>query len=42
MNVGSAARALEQSLETIKLNINWVSRNEADIYTWLHDYLTRN
>lgn len=35
MNVGSASRALEQSLEIIKLNINWVSQNEEDIYTWL-------
>lgn len=39
MNVGSATRALEQSLETIKLNINWVTQNEKDIYTWLLDYL---
>ncbi|XP_064215469.1 endoplasmic reticulum aminopeptidase 1 isoform X6 [Tribolium castaneum] len=39
MNVGSATRALEQSLETIKLNINWVSQNEADIYTWLRNYV---
>ncbi|XP_031336695.1 endoplasmic reticulum aminopeptidase 1-like isoform X2 [Photinus pyralis] len=39
MNVGSATRALEQSLETIKLNINWVSQNEEDIYTWLLNYL---
>ncbi|RZC34845.1 endoplasmic reticulum aminopeptidase 1-like [Asbolus verrucosus] len=39
MNVGSASRALEQSLETIKLNINWVSQNEADIYTWLRNYV---
>lgn len=35
MNVGAANRALEQSLETIKLNINWVSTNEEVIYTWL-------
>ncbi|CAH0561852.1 unnamed protein product [Brassicogethes aeneus] len=35
MNVGSATRSLEQSLEIIKLNINWVSKNEEDIYTWL-------
>lgn len=35
MNVGSATRALEQSLETIKLNINWVNQNEEHIYTWL-------
>lgn len=39
MNVGSATRALEQSLETIKLNINWVSQNEEHIYTWLRNYV---
>ncbi|KAJ8936471.1 hypothetical protein NQ314_012334 [Rhamnusium bicolor] len=37
MNVGSATRSLEQSLEIIKLNINWVSQNEEDIYTWLRN-----
>lgn len=37
MNVGTATRALEQSLEIIKLNINWVSQNEEDIYKWLVD-----
>ncbi|KAJ8923593.1 hypothetical protein NQ315_010172 [Exocentrus adspersus] len=37
MNVGSAARSLEQSLEIIKLNINWVSQNEEEIYNWLRD-----
>ncbi|XP_017777374.1 PREDICTED: endoplasmic reticulum aminopeptidase 1-like isoform X2 [Nicrophorus vespilloides] len=41
MHVGSASRALEQSLETIKLNINWVSQNEADIYTWLRRFLNK-
>lgn len=38
MNVGAANRALEQSLETIKLNINWVSQNEEEIYNWLHKF----
>lgn len=38
MNVGSASRALDQSLETIKLNINWVSHNEEEIYTWLQKF----
>ncbi|KAG5892870.1 hypothetical protein JTB14_032594 [Gonioctena quinquepunctata] len=35
MNVGSASRALEQSLEIIQLNINWVSQNEEEVNTWL-------
>ncbi|XP_060516441.1 endoplasmic reticulum aminopeptidase 1-like isoform X3 [Cylas formicarius] len=35
MNVGAASRALEQSLEIIKLNIHWVQQNEEDIFTWL-------
>ncbi|XP_045481382.1 endoplasmic reticulum aminopeptidase 2-like isoform X3 [Harmonia axyridis] len=39
MNVGSATRALEQSIETIKLNVNWVRNNDADIYRWLRNYL---
>lgn len=39
MNVGAATRALEQSLEIIKLNINWVQQNEADINTWLTSYV---
>nr|XP_022900776.1 endoplasmic reticulum aminopeptidase 1-like isoform X2 [Onthophagus taurus] len=38
MDVGSAARALQQSLETIKLNINWVTHNGPEIYTWLKKY----
>lgn len=38
MNVGAAARELEQSLETIRLNIKWVTNNEADIYTWLRNH----
>ncbi|GJQ68130.1 hypothetical protein Trydic_g10715 [Trypoxylus dichotomus] len=40
MEVGSAQRALKQSLETIKLNINWVSQNGPEIYTWLRNYLS--
>lgn len=39
MNVGAAGRALDQSLETIKLNINWVSQNEEEIYTWLRSHV---
>ncbi|KAL1493346.1 hypothetical protein ABEB36_011418 [Hypothenemus hampei] len=35
MNVDAAARALEQSLEIIQLNINWLNKNKEDIYTWL-------
>ncbi|CAG9759897.1 unnamed protein product [Ceutorhynchus assimilis] len=35
MNVESASRALEQSLEIIQLNINWLNKNKEDIYTWL-------
>lgn len=42
MNVGAATRALEQSLEIIKLNINWVSQNEADIYAWLRHFISNN
>lgn len=38
MNVGVASRALEQSLETIKLNINWVQHNEEKIYSWLRKF----
>ncbi|XP_050314104.1 endoplasmic reticulum aminopeptidase 1-like isoform X2 [Anthonomus grandis grandis] len=35
MNIGSASRTLEQSLEIIQLNINWLSKSKEDIYTWL-------
>lgn len=35
MDVGSASRALEQSLEIIQLNINWVSQNEEEVNNWL-------
>lgn len=38
MNVGVATRALEQSLETIKLNIYWVQHNEEKIYSWLRKF----
>ncbi|XP_065165053.1 endoplasmic reticulum aminopeptidase 1-like isoform X2 [Atheta coriaria] len=41
MHVGSASRALEQSLETIKLNINWVTQNQAEIYKWLRNYVNQ-
>ncbi|XP_017303049.1 leucyl-cystinyl aminopeptidase-like, partial [Diaphorina citri] len=39
MDVGSGARSLEQSLETIELNIHWVRRNEEPIFQWLSSYL---
>ncbi|XP_056646326.1 endoplasmic reticulum aminopeptidase 1-like isoform X2 [Diorhabda sublineata] len=35
MDVGSASRALEQSLEIIQLNINWVSQNAEEVNNWL-------
>ncbi|XP_039283006.1 LOW QUALITY PROTEIN: glutamyl aminopeptidase [Nilaparvata lugens] len=41
MNVGSGVRALEQSLETIQLNIHWVRRNEEPLFQWLTKYLSR-
>lgn len=37
VDVGSGERALEQSLETIKLNIRWVANNAEDINDWLID-----
>ncbi|XP_019765505.2 endoplasmic reticulum aminopeptidase 1 isoform X4 [Dendroctonus ponderosae] len=40
MNVESASRALEQSLEIIQLNINWLNKNKEDIYTWLRKNVT--
>ncbi|XP_018327042.1 endoplasmic reticulum aminopeptidase 1 isoform X2 [Agrilus planipennis] len=39
MDVGSSIRALEQSLETIKLNIRWLLTNEENIYHWLQDHI---
>ncbi|CAH1153367.1 unnamed protein product [Phaedon cochleariae] len=39
MNVGSASRALDQSLEIIQLNINWVSQNEEEVNTWLRKHI---
>lgn len=39
MNVGSGQRALEQSLETIRLNIHWVRENDVAIHDWLKNYL---
>ncbi|XP_028128898.1 endoplasmic reticulum aminopeptidase 2-like isoform X2 [Diabrotica virgifera virgifera] len=39
MDVGSASRALEQSLEIIQLNINWVSQNEEEVNNWLRKNL---
>ncbi|XP_067012904.2 endoplasmic reticulum aminopeptidase 1 isoform X2 [Anabrus simplex] len=41
MNVGSGSRSLMQSLETIRLNIHWVQRNEDAIFSWLSNYLDR-
>ncbi|KAF6199080.1 hypothetical protein GE061_007105, partial [Apolygus lucorum] len=39
IDVGSGSRSLDQSLETIKLNIHWVRRNELPLYDWLTKYL---
>jgi hypothetical protein len=41
MNVGSGNRALKQSLETVRLNIHWVQKNEDVINSWLNEYLGR-
>ncbi|XP_046689288.1 LOW QUALITY PROTEIN: endoplasmic reticulum aminopeptidase 2-like [Homalodisca vitripennis] len=41
LNVGSGSRSLEQSLETIQLNIHWVRRNEEPLFQWLTGYLER-
>ena len=40
-DVGSGTRSLEQSLETMKLNINWVKQNEEALLQWLMNYLER-
>uniref|UniRef100_A0A0C9RJ03 Anpep protein n=1 Tax=Fopius arisanus TaxID=64838 RepID=A0A0C9RJ03_9HYME len=37
MDVGSGERTLEQSLETIKMNVRWVSNNADDVDEWLID-----
>ncbi|XP_024085404.1 endoplasmic reticulum aminopeptidase 1-like isoform X2 [Cimex lectularius] len=39
IDVGSGSRALDQCLETIKLNIHWVRRNEQILDDWLIKYL---
>lgn len=39
MDMGSGQRALEQSLETIMLNIHWVKHNDEPIFSWLKNYL---
>lgn len=39
VEVGSGQRALEQTLETIKLNIHWVKENAETIDQWLLGYL---
>jgi len=38
-DVGSGTRALNQSLETIRLNINWVQNTEDDIEKWLRSHV---
>ncbi|CAH1964992.1 unnamed protein product [Acanthoscelides obtectus] len=35
MDVGLSTRTLDQSLEIIKLNINWIKQNEEEVNTWL-------
>ncbi|XP_073998601.1 endoplasmic reticulum aminopeptidase 1-like isoform X3 [Rhodnius prolixus] len=39
IDVGAGTRSLDQSLETIQLNIHWVKRNEQPLYDWLTRYL---
>jgi aminopeptidase N len=39
LDVGSGARALNQSLETIRLNIRWLQNNEKTIEEWLRRHL---
>ncbi|XP_021954471.1 endoplasmic reticulum aminopeptidase 2 [Folsomia candida] len=38
-DVGSGTRALNQSLETIRLNMHWLQNNEDDIEKWLQSHL---
>ncbi|XP_024220191.2 endoplasmic reticulum aminopeptidase 1 isoform X1 [Halyomorpha halys] len=38
IDVGSGSRSLDQSLETILLNIHWVQKNEEPLYSWLSKY----
>ncbi|ODN00507.1 Endoplasmic reticulum aminopeptidase 2 [Orchesella cincta] len=40
VDVGSGARALNQSLEMIRLNIRWLQNNENQIEDWLRKYLS--
>ncbi|XP_018905353.1 endoplasmic reticulum aminopeptidase 1 isoform X2 [Bemisia tabaci] len=42
VDVGSGARDLDQSLETIRLNTFWVKHNEENIHQWLNNYLSKN
>ncbi|XP_015585301.1 endoplasmic reticulum aminopeptidase 2 isoform X2 [Cephus cinctus] len=42
VDVGGSQRALEQSLETIKLNIHWVNENVETINQWLINYLNEH
>lgn len=40
MDVGSGTRALNQSLEMIRLNIRWLQNNENQIEDWLRKHLS--
>ncbi|CAG7629470.1 unnamed protein product [Allacma fusca] len=39
LDVGSGTRALNQSLETIRLNIRWLQNNEKTVEDWLRRHL---
>lgn len=39
VEIGGSKRALEQSLERIKLNIHWVQTNAQIVDQWLFKYL---
>ncbi|XP_046395915.1 glutamyl aminopeptidase-like isoform X2 [Ischnura elegans] len=38
MDLGGGRRSVEQSLETIRLNAQWVARSEEDILNWLEEH----
>ncbi|KAG8233571.1 hypothetical protein J437_LFUL012935 [Ladona fulva] len=42
MDLGGGRRAVEQSLETIRLNAQWVARSEEEILEWLETYFSEN
>lgn len=42
VNVGSGQRALAQSLETIRLNIQWHEHNLEDVSHWLQQHLSED